>query len=389
MLKKSRFYFSAMIAALVLVSLLVTSNAKACEEPPQTLLALYMNSDVVVLATYQSNGEAKKTYEDEYGYSLEVARKLSVSKVYKGQADLKTISFMLSEYHSNPNQPTPEYEVENMEYHNEEHFFDVSKTKIGEQYLFFLTKNKETGNFDVTDYFSGAKEIAGKLELYEERIDELSKIVATKENQSAKLTEWIVKNIEEPEFREDGISDLSESIYGLTYQDEDPNYKGKGPFVINDGYGVYTVGVAKNLTQSQKARVSSVLYPMLQEAWFAPKAEYANYGIGAILGSFNKSRLAVHAYNMLQSVGKEDFERRAIIMEFLSSVVDDAELSKSYYDYSDLEYKMKEEAAKNTPEAKKQVKIMQETRNTLIKNFDKRFKLMYERNFVAVKEKAS
>lgn len=126
---------------------------------------------------------------------------------------------------------------------------------------------------------------------------------------------------------------------------------------------------------------------MLQEAWFAAKPQYANYGIGAILGSFNKSRLAVHAYNMLQSVGKEDFERRSMIMEFLSSIVEDSELSKTYYDYSDLEYKMKEERAKVTPEANKQLKIMLETRNTLLKNFDKRFKFMYERNFVAVKEK--
>ena len=60
-------------------------------------------------------------------------------------------------------------------------------------------------------------------------------------------------------------------------------YKDKGPFVINDGYGIYTVGVAKNLTQTQKARVSAVLYPMLQEAWFAEKPQYANYQISAIL----------------------------------------------------------------------------------------------------------
>lgn len=140
MLKKSRFYFSAMIAALVLVSLFVTSNANACEEPPQTLLSLYMNSDLIVLAKYESNGEGKKSYEDEYGYSLEMARNLSISKVYKGQMDLKMISFMFSEYHSNPNQPTPEYQPEDMEYQEDEHYFDVSKIKLGEQYLFFLTK---------------------------------------------------------------------------------------------------------------------------------------------------------------------------------------------------------------------------------------------------------
>ena len=85
MLKKSRLYFSAMCAALVLVSLLLTSTARACEEEPPTLLTLYMNSDLVVLARYESNGESKKSFEDEYGYTLDTERKLSLTKIYKGQ----------------------------------------------------------------------------------------------------------------------------------------------------------------------------------------------------------------------------------------------------------------------------------------------------------------
>src|SRR5687767_5174975 len=115
MLKKSRLYFSAMIAAMVLVSLLVTTNVKACEDPPQTLLSLYMNSDLVILANYAGNGEAKKTNEDEYGYSLETERNLSVVKVLKGQDDLKAVSFIFSEYHSNPNQQVSEGDME--DYH--------------------------------------------------------------------------------------------------------------------------------------------------------------------------------------------------------------------------------------------------------------------------------
>ena len=39
MLRKSRLYFSAICAALLLISLLISSGARACEEPPQTLLA--------------------------------------------------------------------------------------------------------------------------------------------------------------------------------------------------------------------------------------------------------------------------------------------------------------------------------------------------------------
>lgn len=387
MLRKSRLYFSVMCAALVLVSLLLTSSARACEEEPQTLLSLYMNSDLVVLAKYESNGEAKKSFEDEYGYTLETGRNLSLTKIFKGQKDLKTVSFMFSEYHSNPNQTIQETDYEEEYNHESEDYFDVSKIKIGGEYLFFLSQNKETGEYNITDYVSGVKDLTGKSELYEKNLNELGEIAAAKENQSALLTEWIVKSIENPETRNDSISDLAESFYGLTYQDEDPIYKDKGPFVVNDGYGIYTVGVAKNMTQAQKARVSAVLYPMLQEAWFAEKPQYANYGISAILGGINKSRLAVHAYNSLQSVSKDDVERKEMIMSFLTETVGDETLSKLYYDYSELEIKIGEAKKETTPEAKKRLKIMTASRDVLLKDFDKRFKFMFGRNFVPVEEK--
>ncbi|CAN5631321.1 hypothetical protein BH20ACI4_BH20ACI4_13550 [soil metagenome] len=381
MLKKSRLYFSAMCAALVLISLLMTSAARACDEEPQTLLTLYMNSDLVVLARYESNGESKKSFEDEYGYTLDTERKLSLTKIYKGQKDLKTVSFLFSEYHSN--QTTTE--VDSEEYvHEYEEYFDLSKIKIGGEYLFFLSKNKETGEYNVSDYMSGVKDTSGKSDFYEETFAELEQIASAKENQYALLTEWIVKSIENTDTRDDGIRDLSESFYGLEYQEEDPNFKDKGPFVINEGYGIYTVGVAKHLTQTQKARVSAVLYSMLQSAWFAETPQYANYGISGILSGISRSRLAVHAYNSLQTVGKDDIERKRVIMEFLTDVVADETLSKFYYDYSELEIKIEELKKETTREAKQQLKTMTVSKETLLKNFDKRFKFLFGRNFVPV-----
>ena len=389
MLRKSRLYFYVICAALVLVSLLMTSGARACEEPPQTLLALYMNSDLVVLAKYENDGESKKSYEDEYGYTLDIERNLSLTKIYKGQKDLKTISFVFSEYHPNPNNTSSEGESEEEIAHEGENFFDVSKIRIGGEYLFFLSKDKETGKYSVTDYYSGARDITGKSAVYEKNLSQLKEIAAAKENQYSLLTEWIVRNIEDPEMREDGIRDLSESFYGLSYQDEDPNFKGKGPFVINEGYGIYTVGVAKRLTQAQKARVSAVLYPMLQESWFAEKPEYANFGISAILGGINKSRLAVYTYNSLQSVAKTDVERKRIITEFLIDAVSDETLSKIYYDYTELEAKIDEMKKADTPEAKRQLKTMTASKEVLLKDFDKRFKFLHGTHFAPVVAKKS
>lgn len=382
MLKKSRFYFSVMLAALVLASLLITTNVKACEDPPQTFLSLYMNSDLIVMAKYESNGEAKKTNEDEYGYSLETPRNLTVSKVYKGQKDLENVSFVFTDWVST--QTNGEAPVEE-DYHGGEDYFDISKIQIGGEYLFFLTKDKENGQYSVTDYVSGVKKTTENLSVYEKNLSELADIVAVKKNQSARLAEWLVKNIEEPVMRDDAISDLSESFSRLKYPEEGINEK-NGPFVVNEGYGIYTVGVASKLSPTQLNRVSTVLYPMLQEAWFAPEARYADYGISMILGSVNKSRLAVHTYNLLQSVDKNDTERRFIIMEFLTSAVEDEAFSQIYYDYQELEYKIKE-APTDTPEAKKQLKAMQDSKALMLKNFDKRFKLLYSKNFAKVEEK--
>lgn len=386
MLKKSRLYFPVMLAALVLASLLITSNVKACEDPPQTFLTLYMNSDLIVIAKYESNGEAKKTNEDEYGYSIETPRNLTISKVYKGQEDLQNVSLIYTDWVSKPTNGEASNEAPTEEdYHGGENYFDVSKLKVGGEYLFFLTKDKESGQYSVTDYVSGVKQTTENLSIYEKNLSELGEIVAAKKNQSAKLAEWLVKNIEEPVMRDDAISDLSESFSRMRYPKEGVTEK-EGPFVVNEGYGVYTVGVAAKLSPTQLNRVSSVLYPMLQESWFAPEARYADYGISMILGSINKSRLAVHTYNLLQSVDKNDMERRFIIMEFLTSVVEDEAFSQIYYDYQELEYKIKEAPA-DTPEAKKQLKAMQDSKVLMLKNFDKQFKLLYSRNFAKIEEK--
>jgi hypothetical protein len=387
MLRKSRLYFSAILAALVVASLLLTANVKACEEDPQTFLSLYMNSDLIVIARYDSESEPKKTDESEYGYSLETERKLMFTKIFKGQQGLKSISFAYSQYVPNPDQNVSQPE-EVEEEHGVEHSFDLSKIKMGGEYLFFLTKDKETGAYSVTDYTSGVREIGKNLSFYEKNLSELEQIVAAKENQYELLTEWMVKNIENKDTRGDGIADLAESFYGLTYQEEDEKFKGKGPFVYlpEDGYGVYTVGVARHLTPSQKDRISAVLYPLLQDAWSAEKPEYANYGIATILSGIDKSRIALYTYSAMQSVGKKDVERRRVIGEFLTGVVGDEAFSNLYYEISELETKIDEAKGVNTPQGRKQLKDLTLLKEAKVKELDKQFRVMFGNNTVAVKK---
>lgn len=380
MLRKSRLYFFAIVTALVTVSLLITSGAKACEDAPQTWLSLYMSSDLIVIAKYDSESEPAKSNEDEYGYSLNTERKLVFTKIYKGQTDLQSVSFEHSTYVSKMNQNSSEAEETVSE---EEHYFNVSKIKIGTEYLFFLSKDKETGKYSVTDYVSGVKELGENQAFYEKTLDELGKIAAAKENQYELLTEWMVKNIENAETRDEGIEDLSGSFYGMTYQDADPNFKDKGPFVVSEeGYGVYTVGVAKRLTQVQKDRVSGVLYSMLEEAWFAEKPQYVSYGVSGILGGIDKPRLALYTYSSLQKVAKNDVERKRIISEFLIDILGDEDFSKIFYEIYDLETKIDEAKKINTPQGKKQLKDLTALKKAKSKELDERFRFLQSVNFV-------
>jgi hypothetical protein len=205
MFRKSKFYFSLMLTALFSVSLLFSTSVMACEEEPQTLLSLYMNSDLIVVAKYDSNGKSVKSYEDEYGYNMETPRNLLIKQVYKGLPNVKNVSFLFTDYVSKEKSDVP---VE--ESHGGEHYFDISKIKLGNEYLFFMSKDKESGKYYVTDYVSGVKETAN-LAFYEQNFNELKQIVAAKTNKYELLTEWIVKSIENKESREDGITDLAES----------------------------------------------------------------------------------------------------------------------------------------------------------------------------------
>lgn len=384
MFKSSQKVFSAILIAFLFVFLFITPNStKACEEEPQTLLSLYLYSDLIILAELDSSNIIKREDESEYGYSVQIERNLKIIQILKGQPNLKDISFVNYEYRENPNAQVSSDEMMETDHSYYDRYVDISKIKSGDKYLFFLTKDEENKNYVLTDYNSAVKDVSGKFDIYKKSIAELTAISESKENQMQRLAEWIVKSIEEPETRQDGIRDLSESFYSLEYVEENAEEQIK-PAVFDKTFTLYESKIAETLSDSQKSRISGVLYPMLQEAWFGEKPQYVHYGIASILGSFNRSRLAIHSFNMLRSVDKKDSERKEVIMSFLTDVVGDTDLSEIYYEFARVSYKLKQEKPKTTKELKAQNALKIE----LLKKFDKRFELMLNRNFKPFPEKS-
>ncbi len=369
-----KLYSASLIAVLFVFLFIAPKTARACAEEPQTLLSLYLQSDLIILAEYEGNRIIKQEEESEYGSWVEVGHNLRIVKILKGPAGLETVSFANHEFRPVPNANPTEEEPTEGEHPYDETYVDISKIQSGDQHLYFLTKFEEANSYGLADYASAVKDVRGKLEIYETSINDLNEISASKENQLEKLAEWLVKAVEEPETRDDAIGDLAQSFYNYGEEVEDA----ETPVPAFDkNFSIYYSKIDKILTDAQKSRISSVLYQMLSESWFAQQPEYANYGIAFILKSFDHSSVAVYSYNMYQNIDKSDPERKKIVMGFLTEVVEDEGLREIYYSFMDTEY----EPEAKEPKTAEELEAKAELKENLLKKFDQRFEVMMARNF--------
>ena len=342
MLKHIRIYTSAAFIAVLLVSTLILSipvRVSACEDsPPATLLALYMSSDLIVVANLTGEKDGKITTDENDYYFVEVNRNLRVSSVLKGKSRSNLV-FSQSEFRYKTEQ-TDEYETEQyFPYGYKWH----QKLQVGERYLIFLKRNEETKQYELTDEVSGAKKLNDyELSVHEKRIEELTSIVAKKENQLSALTEWILQNLEEEATRWDGVFMLNNSLEALEYgsydeeseDSEKPEKQENKPFIIDKDFNGYTPEIAENLTDSQKNRISSVLFNSLGYSLFEKDSDGFNYYFANVVKKWDKTRLAMYAFSILQTTEKADFEKAKTTMNYLASILGDEELYKIADRYS-------------------------------------------------------
>lgn len=327
MLKRVRFVFSAALIAILSVSTLILSKpaaVKACPPPPpDTLLALYLRSDLIFLAdvTDEKDGEILDDQED-YLY-VEILRNLKISSVFKGKPK-KNFVFTDTEYRDKKPSENPADTIQIT-------FFQAGykgsvKVEVGERYLFFFKKDteSETEKYELTDRISGFKKLSSAdLHIYKKRIGELEKIVEKKENQLEAITEWLVRCVEEPATRWDGIFDLRASFESLK-NEEEPESDEKEPFVIDEDFYSYTPEIAAALSDSQKQRISGFVYSSIQQEM---SKNIFYYSLSNLVANWDKPQLAMYAYSFLQTADPTDAERTRSIMEYISNVIDDEELS--------------------------------------------------------------
>ncbi len=333
MLKHIRFYTSAAFVAVLLVFTLfltIPVSINACEDsPPATLLSLYMSSDLIVVVNLTGEKDGKITADENDYYFVEINRNLRVSNVLKGKSR-SSLVFTQTEFRYKTGQ-TDEYETEQyFPYGYKWH----QKLQVGERYLIFLKRNAETKQYELTDEVSGAKKLNDyELSVHERRIEELASIIGKKENQLFALTEWILQNLEEEATRWDGVFMLNNSFEALEYgsydeESEQPEKPRNKPFVIDRNFNGYTPEIAENLTDSQKNRISSVLFGSLGHSLFEKESDGFNYFFANVVKKWDKTRLAMYAFSILQTTEKTEFEKTKTAMNYLAAILGDEELYK-------------------------------------------------------------
>lgn len=330
MLKRVRFFFSANLVAVLLASALILSEpapVKACPVPaPATLLALYLRSDLIFTADITSEKDGKILIDEEGYFNIEVLRNLKISSVLKGKPE-RNFVFTGSEYRNK--KPAEETTDEmNFSYAPYE-YKGYSKLKVGERYLFFFKKDSKTGQYVLTDSISGYKKLSdADLYIHKKRLNELKLIVKTKENQLEAITEWLVRLLEEPATRWDGVSDLRTSFEALEYEDKVDSEE-KEPFVIDKDFNGSAPEIARQLSDSQKEYISSLVFSSIHQEM---SGEFY-YGLGNIIKHWDKSRLAMYAFSLLQTADKSDAVKVEGMMRYISRLLDDEELFNMIADY--------------------------------------------------------
>jgi len=336
MLKNGRRAISAAAIISVLFSIILLSNPPEARASfgfaPKSLLKLYLSSDVIVLGEIGSENFLGPWDEERPGVSIKIKKNIQVLKIYKGPVD-ERFSFTCWESRSKD-------EVENFQAPAEAYLFERPLRSLwapilsaGHRYIFFLEKDKDNGGYTLTDSVSGVWEIrTGDTPVMDDRLDELGAILQTKKRVYRRLAEWMVRLIEEPETRWDGVADLGESVYFPVFKTRIKNLPAGSPF---EEWG-NSPKIAAHLTDSHKARISAVLDRRLQEELISNKPFDPFDGSASliILASYwDKLQFSGQVYALLQKTDKGDVNRVYILMKYIAHTVHDRELDGISFEY--------------------------------------------------------
>jgi hypothetical protein len=294
--------------------------------PPLSLLDLYQYSDLIAIAKIGRS----TIVETEDGERLKTT--LHITSQLKGDIDRQVVTF----YHLIDDSGS-------------------SSLKPGDRLLVLLRHRKSEDGRRLYGYVetwwgdSIKKLDDGALATYRQRIEELTAIFQRENPDSAELVEWLVRCVEEPATRWDGVRKLSDSLDALESERERENEakskageikesadqmeadeEGSNEQPDDDEAKMRTenVKLGSALTQDHKSRLTSALFGIAE-------LSEADMGLVSLIMELGDERLAPYLLSQLQCVAGDAPRFAESLVWMIARLCNDEDLKLLAYDYAD------------------------------------------------------
>lgn len=316
------------------VNMAVASGGVVISMPP-SLIKLYQESEFIAIATVGKSKIAKTEEE-----SRQMQTVLTISSVLKGNASQRVI---------------PLYHWVSDETGNE--------LKPGDRLLVFLDRRKSDDDkpidgFEANDWSRSIRKLDDSaISAYQRRIEELNTILANEPPDNAELIEWMVRCIENPATRWDGVYELGKNLDALKELDKTAQGKNapdsfqqlltaianrkpepakpeaaESEEAANDEKDDAPDNIASMLSAEQKARVTNALFSI---ETLSPE----DMQLVELVRKWKDARLAPFLAAQLTKVAAEAPPIAEDLVSMLSELLDDDTVQKAAENYhNNVEY---------------------------------------------------
>jgi hypothetical protein len=300
----------------------------ALAPPALSLLDLYRQSDLVAIAHI-----GRSTVVETEGGEKEIKTALHVSLQFKGESDQKVFPF-----------------------HQWVDDFHMNSLKTGDRLLVLLRHResedgKRLDGYEATGWGNSIKELDdGSLAIYRQRLEELTALFQRGNPDPADLVEWLVRCVEEPVTREEGVRKLSDGLSLLKLQrerekeDESQPVKTEDPAGQSEGdeedsneqsrnddweeMSRESLKLATALTQDHKTRLANTLFGIAE-------LSEDDMELARLIQHLGDERLAPYLISQLRRVADQAPGYAGSLVYMISEAINDEDLKRLADDYDD------------------------------------------------------
>jgi len=295
---------------------------------PQSLFDLYQQSDLVAIARV-----GRSTVAETEDGSKQLKTALHITSQFKGEDRQQVIPL----YHwVNDSNPTP--------------------LKTGDRLLVLLQHRVSEGGerldgYEAAGWGNGVKKFDdGALAIYRQRIEELTAIIQRGNPDPAEIVEWLVRCVEDPVTRQEGVRKLSDSLSLLESQRERENEAGSRPAEAEESAGQSeddeeganeqsdndneaedreSAKLAAALTEGHKIRLANTLFSIAE-------LSEDDLELAGLVRKCGDERLAPYLISQLRRVADDAPGYAESLIQMIAWVINDEDLKQLTNDFDNV-----------------------------------------------------